>query len=162
MTQGMPPLKCLLTFTTVMEHGSFARAADELHVTPSAVSHQIRALETMLGKSLFVRARRSVQPTADAVAYAETIRESFSRIAVATSRFIARAGTRRLRVHSSPSFATLWLLPRLASFQRRHPDIDVSLGAAHEPARLGEDGYMINIQHARPIPEECDGLVLAE
>jgi LysR family glycine cleavage system transcriptional activator len=162
MIRGMPPLKCLQTFTAVMETGSFARAADQLSVTPSAVSHQIRMLEDILGKPLFVRKNRTVQPTEDAVAYANALGESFTRIAVATSRFSSEGGVQRLMLHSAPSLATLWLVPRLGAFQQRHPEIDVTLFAGHEPAKLGDDGFMIDIQYARPVPDTCDGIVLCE
>ncbi|MBL8698168.1 MAG: LysR family transcriptional regulator [Alphaproteobacteria bacterium] len=162
MIRGMPPLRCLLTFSAVMESGSFARAAAQLHVTPSAISHQIRQLETMLGKPLFIRARRTVTPTEDAIAYAAAIGESFTRIAVATGRLASGIGVQRLALHSAPSFATLWLMPRLRDFMSRHPDIDVTLCAGHEPAKLGEDGFMVDIQYARPVPDACDSIVLAE
>lgn len=162
MIKGMPPLKCLLTFSAVMETGSFARAANQLNVTPSAVSHQIRALEDILGKPLFVRAKRTVLPTEDALAYAAALGESFTRIAIATSRFAASGGVFRLMLHSAPSLATLWLVPRLGSFRRKHPEIDLTLFAGHEPAKLGGDGFMVDIQYARPVPDACDSIVLAE
>src|SRR5687768_13144212 len=100
MIRGMPPLKCLQTFAAVMETGTFARAAEQLSVTPSAVSHQIRMLEDILGKPLFVRRNRTVQPTEDAVAYANALGESFTRIAVATSRFSSEGSVQRLMLHS--------------------------------------------------------------
>lgn len=162
MIRGMPPLKCLQTFTAAMETGSFARAAEQLNVTPSAVSHQIRVLEDILGKPLFVRRNRTVQPTEDAVAYANALGESFTRIAVATSRFSSEGSVQRLMLHSAPSLATLWLMPRLASFRTRHPEIDLTLFAGHEPAKLGDDGFMIDIQYNRPVPEACEGIVLGE
>jgi LysR family transcriptional regulator, glycine cleavage system transcriptional activator len=162
MIRGMPPLKCLQTFTAVMESGSFARAAEKLNVTPSAVSHQIRMLEDILGKPLFVRRNRTVEPSEDAVAYANALGESFTRIAVATSRFSSEGRTQRLMLHSAPSLATLWLVPRIASFRRRHPEIDLTLFAGHEPAKLGDEGFMIDIQYARPVPEDCEGIPLAE
>lgn len=162
MIRGMPPLKCLQTFAAVMETGTFARAAEQLNVTPSAVSHQIRLLEDILGKPLFVRKNRSVQPTEDAVAYANALGESFTRIAVATSRFASEGSVLRLMLHSAPSLATLWLVPRLASFRARHPDIDLTLFAGHEPAKLGDDGFMIDIQYNRPVPEACEGIALCE
>jgi len=162
MIRGMPPLKCLQTFTAVMETGSFSRAAEQLNVTPSAVSHQIRLLEDILGKPLFVRRNRTVQPTEDAVAYANALGESFTRIAVATSRFSSEGAVQRLMLHSAPSLATLWLVPRLGSFHARHPEIDLTLFAGHEPAKLGDDGFMIDIQYNRPVPEACEGIVLGE
>ncbi len=162
MLRGMPPLKCLQTFAAVMETGSFARAAEQLNVTPSAVSHQIRMLEDILGKPLFVRRNRTVQPTEDAVAYANALGESFTRIAVATSRFSSEGSVQRLMLHSAPSLATLWLVPRIGSFLARHPEIDLTLFAGHEPAKLGDDGCMIDIQYNRPVPEACESIVLTE
>lgn len=162
MIRGMPPLRCLQTFAAVMESGTFARAAERLAVTPSAVSHQIRMLEDILGKPLFVRRNRTVQPSEDAVAYANALSESFTRIAVATSRFASEGSVLRLMLHSAPSLATLWLVPRLGSFLARHPEIDLTLFAGHEPAKLGDDGFMIDIQYNRPVPEACEGIVLSE
>jgi LysR family glycine cleavage system transcriptional activator len=162
MIRGMPPLKCLQTFTAVMETGSFARAAGQLNVTPSAVSHQIRLLEDILGKPLFARKNRTVEPTEDAVSYANALGESFTRIAVATSRFSSEGSVQRLMLHSAPSLATLWLVPRLGSFRLRHPEIDLTLFAGHEPAKLGDDGFMIDIQYMRPVPEACEGVALCE
>jgi LysR family glycine cleavage system transcriptional activator len=162
MIRGMPPLKCLQTFAAVMETGSFARAAEQLNVTPSAISHQIRMLEDILGKPLFARRNRTVLPTEDAIAYANALGESFTRIAVATSRFASEGSVQRLMLHSAPSLATLWLVPRLGSFRARHPQIDLTLFAGHEPAKLGDDGFMIDIQYNRPVPEACEGIVLCE
>ena len=161
IARGLPPLRWLLTFGEVMRTGSFAGAAARLHVTASAVSHQMRALEASLGKPLFTRARRAVTPTEDATAYHAAIAESFARIAAATRQITGPAGG-RLTLHSSPSFATLWLMPRIGDFMQLHPDIDVALASGNEPVRLGEDGFVIDIQHARPVPEDCDGILLAE
>lgn len=162
MIGGMPPLQWLLTFRAVMEAGSFAGAARELNLTPSAISHQMRALEGMLGRPLFLRARRSVIPTEEAITYSASIGESFARLVTATSRVASGTGVRRLPIHASPSFATLWLTPRLGHFLRENPGIDVALFASHEPARLGQDGILIDIQYARPVPETCEALPLGE
>lgn len=162
MLTSMPPLQWLATFQAVIETGSFAGAAKSLGLTPSAISHQMRALEGMLGQRLFLRDKRHVTPTEEALSYATTIAESFARLMAATTRLATGAGARRLPIHCSPSFATLWLVPRLKDFQREHPDIDISLFASHEPARLGQDGILIDIQYARPVPETCEAIVLAE
>jgi LysR family glycine cleavage system transcriptional activator len=162
MIRGMPPLRCLQTFAAVMETGTFARASEQLNVTPSAVSHQIRMLEDILGKPLFIRRNRTVQATEDAVAYANALGESFTRIAVATSRFTTEGAVQRLMVHSAPSLATLWLVPRLGAFCARHPEIDLTLFAGHDPAKLGDDGVMVDIQYNRPVPEACESIVLSE
>ena len=162
MIGGMPPLQWLQTFRAVMEAGSFAGAAKLLNLTPSAISHQMRALEGMLGRQLFLRVRRSVVPTEEALTYSASIGESFARLMTATIRVASGAGVRRLPIHASPSFATLWLMPRLGQFLREHPSIDVALFASHEPARLGQDGILIDIQYARPVPEDCEAVALGE
>ncbi len=162
MIGGMPPLQWLSTFQAVMETGSFAGAARELGLTPSAISHQMRALEGMIGQRLFLRDKRAVVPTEEARIYSASISESFTRLVAATSRVASGAGVRRLPIHASPSFATLWLGPRLGLFLRDHPAIDISLFASHEPARLGQDGILIDIQYARPVPETCEAIVLGE
>jgi LysR family glycine cleavage system transcriptional activator len=156
MDLQMPPLQWLLTFNAVMEEGSFAAAARRLNLTPSAISHQMRALEHRLGLKLFLRERRIVTPTEEATTYAASIAESFSRLATATNRLVASGASRRVPIHSSPSFATLWLTPRLGGFLVEHPAIDVTLFASHEPARLGQDGILIDIQYARAVPENCE------
>jgi LysR family transcriptional regulator, glycine cleavage system transcriptional activator len=158
----MPPLQWLLTFKTVMEEGSFAGAARRLHLTPSAISHQMRALEHRLGQNLFLRDRRIVTPTEEAITYAASIAESFARLASATNRLASSGGTRRLPIHCSPSFATLWLAPRLGAFLAAHPAIDITLFASHEPARLGQDGILVDIQYARAVPENCEAVTLGE
>jgi LysR family transcriptional regulator, glycine cleavage system transcriptional activator len=157
-----PPLQWLLTFSAVMEEGSFAAAARRLNLTPSAISHQMRALEHRLGLRLFLRDKRVVAPTEEALTYAASIAESFARLATATNRLVSSGASRRLPIHCSPSFATLWLTPRLGQFLAAHPAIDITLFASHEPARLGQDGILIDIQYARPVPETCDALSLGE
>ena len=162
MIGDLPPLQWLATFRAVMEAGSFAAAARLLNVTPSAVSHQMRALESALGRPLFVRSKRTVFPTEDALNYSAAIAESFARLITATNRIATATGVRRLSIHASPSFATLWLVPRLGDFLKMHPSLDLSLFASHDPTRFGEDGIMIDIQYGRAVPEACESHVLAE
>lgn len=162
MRGELPPLQWLVTFRAVMATGSFAGAAKELGLTPSAISHQMRALEQRLGRQLFLRVKRSVVPNEEALTYSESIAESFARLMTATSRVMAGAGARRLPIHCSPSFATLWLTPRLGLFLAEHPDLDIQLMASHEPARLGEDGTLIDIQYNRPVPEGCRAVPLGQ
>lgn len=162
MIGGLPPLQWLHTFRAVMEAGSFAGAARLLNLTPSAISHQMRALEGMLGRRLFLRVKRTVIPTEEALTYSASIGESFARLMTATSRVASGAGVRRLPIHASPSLATLWLVPRLGQFLREHPTIDIALFASHEPARLGQDGILIDIQYNRPVPEDCEAVSLGD
>ncbi|MGL4637168.1 MAG: LysR substrate-binding domain-containing protein [Beijerinckiaceae bacterium] len=162
MIKDLPPLQWLLTFQSVMENGSFAGAAKVLNLTPSAISHQMRALEQNLGQRLFLRDKRSVTPTEEALAYSNAIAEGFARLVSATNLVVSSAGARRLPIHCSPSFATLWLTPRLGSFMNQNPDIDIALFASHEPAKLGQDGILLDIQYARPVPDNCEAILLGE
>ncbi len=161
MSVSLPPLHWLATFRAVMATGSFARAAEALHLTPSAISHQMRALEARLGRPLFLRQNRSVVPTEDAILYSASIEESFARLMTATQRVASHHGSRRLAIHCSPSFATLRLAPLLPSFHAANPEIDIALFASHEPAKLADDGILIDIQYARPVPEHCHSIPLA-
>jgi LysR family transcriptional regulator, glycine cleavage system transcriptional activator len=162
MDNAMPPLQWLLTFNAVMEEGSFAAAARRLNLTPSAISHQMRALEHRLGRNLFLRDKRIVTPTEEAITYSASIVESFARLATATNRLVSSGAARRLPIHCSPSFATLWLTPRLGQFLAENPAIDITLFASHEPARLGQDGILVDIQYARAVPENCEAVGLGE
>ena len=161
MSISLPPLHWLATFRAVMATGSFARAAEVLHLTPSAISHQMRALEARLGRALFLRQNRRVVPTEDAILYSASIEESFARLMTATQRVASHQGSRRLTIHCSPSFATLRLAPLLASFHSANPEIDIALFASHEPAKLADDGILIDIQYARPVPDHCLSIPLA-
>ncbi|MFM9976151.1 MAG: LysR substrate-binding domain-containing protein [Beijerinckiaceae bacterium] len=162
MDQTMPPLQWLLTFNAVISEGSFAGAARRLNLTPSAISHQMRALEHRLGRKLFLRDRRIVTATEEATTYAASVAASFARLATATNLLVSSGAARRLPIHCSPSFATLWLTPRLGTFMAAHPAIDITLFASHEPARLGQDGILVDIQYARAVPENCEAVGLGE
>ena len=163
MIGGMPPLQWLLTFRAVMEAGSFAGAAKLLNLTPSAISHQMRALEGMLGRALFLRERRTVVPTEEALTYSASIGESFARLVTATSRVASGVGVRRLPIHCSPSFATLWLVPRLGRFTARYPDISVSVDTSLRQALFPLDGVDLAIRMGKgPWPGTTSHLLLRE
>jgi LysR family glycine cleavage system transcriptional activator len=122
-----PPLNFLRTFEAAARHQSFARAAEELHITPAAVSQQIRTLEQRLGVTLFARAARSLSLTPAGRDYALAVGRALSDIQAATRALGRFERTGRLTVTTFQSFATLWLLPRLASFRAHYPEIDVRL-----------------------------------
>lgn len=123
----LPPLNAVQTFEVAARHLSFQRAADELHVTPSAISHQIRALEAFLGVRLFVRRTRQVSLTSEGQSYLPAIRAALDQINAATARVAADRDRGPLSMNVSPSFAAGWLVPRLARFQLVHPSIEVRL-----------------------------------
>lgn len=126
-TRRLPPLNTLRSFEAAARHASFLRAAKELNVTASAVSHQIRALERFLGVPLFRRDGRQVQLTREGANYLQGIREGLNLMAVATERIHAPRAGGVLTLSVAPSFARPWLAPRLAGFQFEHPELEVRL-----------------------------------
>lgn len=125
----LPPLNSLRAFEAAARHANFRKAADELHVTPAAVSHQVKALEDYLGIQLFYRLPRALELTPAAQACLPQLREGFS--ALATAAELIRTGARRetLFLEVAPSFAVKWLGRRIDRFVCAHPDIDVHIEA---------------------------------
>ena len=128
MARRLPPLNALRAFEAGARHLSFTKAADELHVTQAAVSHQVKALEDHLGVRLFRRLTRRLALTEEGRALLPVVSEAFDRIAEAAER-IGRDGgrPRTLTVSVTPSFGGRWLVHRLSRFWRAHPDIDLRL-----------------------------------
>ena len=114
----LPPLDSLKVFEAAARAGSFQAAADELSITPSAVSHRIRALEDFLGVTLFDRVGRHVALTGDGARYAGEVGDAIATIRNATRRLTAGKGKRTLNLSLAPAFAMRMLLPRLTRFQR--------------------------------------------
>jgi LysR family glycine cleavage system transcriptional activator len=106
---------------------SFTRAADELNVTQTAVSHQIRRLEEQLGLTLFVRGGRALHLTHEAREYLPAVRAAFADLRLATDRLLRADRDRVLTVSCLPSLAAKWLVPRLATFQDAHRDLEVRI-----------------------------------
>lgn len=123
----IPPLSAVQTFEAAARHLSFQRAAQELHVTPSAVSHQVRSLEQFLGTRLFRRLTRQVVLTPEGQAYLPAIRTALDQIQTATARITASRSGGPLTMSVAPTFATGWLVPRLPHFQVAHPSIEVRI-----------------------------------
>ncbi len=123
----MPPLNALKCFEAAARSGSFSRAAEELHVTQSAVSHQIRQLEEWFGFQLFDRLGRHTSPTPKAEELARSLADAFGIIATACRRAAQTDSKPPLAIAAIPSIATIWLIPRLPLFLRQHPEIEVSL-----------------------------------
>ena len=123
----LPPLNALRTFEVAARHLSFAQAAQELHVTPGAVSHQVTALENYLGIALFRRGTRAVALTAAAQACLPKLSEGFDCLSEAVERLGTGEQHGVLTVSVAPAFATRWLLPRLPSFTAAHPEVELRL-----------------------------------
>ncbi|THF62949.1 transcriptional regulator GcvA [Pseudothauera nasutitermitis] len=130
MPHRLPPLNALRAFEAAARHLSFKQAAQELAVTPTAISHQIRGLEDYLGCMLFRRLTRALALTPEGEALLPKVREGMACLAAAVAQ-VRKPGPRaRLAVTAPPSFATRWLVPRLQGFARREPDIELHLSGA--------------------------------
>lgn len=131
MAYRLPPLGSLRAFEAAARHLSFKHAAEELHVTPAAISQQIKGLEEYLGVSLFVRLTRALAITAQGEAMLPKIRAGFDCLAEAvdSTRAVDAGG---LDVTAPPSFATRWLVPRLPAFAAVHPGIRIRLSSSSD------------------------------
>jgi len=128
----LPPLNALRAFEAAARHLNFSRAADELSVTPGAVSQQIQNLEDYVGVALFKRTPKGLLLTDPAQIALPALREAFDRLAEAASMLTAAVDGRRLTVSVAPSFAAKWLVPRLGQFETLHPQVDVWISAGME------------------------------
>lgn len=117
-------MKC---FESAARHGSFNKAAQELNVTPSAISHQIKGLESFLGIELFRRTKRKVVLTEAGEKYIKPIKQVFQQLEQATADLTSAQHAGSLRLAVAPSFLTRWLMPRMERFQSRYPDIEIEI-----------------------------------
>lgn len=148
----LPPLNALRAFEAAGRHLSFSRAADELAVTPGAISQQMRILEEWLGTPLFKRDPKGITLTEAGHAALPHMREGFDHLLTGTRLMKAGSGPARITVSVPPSFASKWLVPRLDVFQEREPDVDVYVHADMDVVdfamadvdvaiRFGQGGY---------------------
>ena len=124
-----PPLNALRAFEAAARHLSFKNAAKELHVTPGAVSHQVKLLEGHLGVALFRRLTRALELTSEAQAMLPKVREGLESLAAAVERVRARDGVCSLTVVAPPNFAARWLMPRLGRFTAAHPNLELHVAS---------------------------------
>jgi LysR family glycine cleavage system transcriptional activator len=128
-TDRIPPLNALRAFEAAARRLSFTKAAEELNVTPGAISQQIRQLEDYAGTPLFKRTGRSVLLTDAAQASLPLVRDAFEQIGEAGRIMRAPARKGRVMVSSAPSFAAKWLAPKLDSFHRNHDGVEAWISA---------------------------------
>ncbi len=152
----LPPLNALRVFEAAARHLSFTKAAEELHVTPGAVSQQIKALEDFLQTPVFRRHKRALLLTDEAQASLPVLREGFDKLMEAGEILAKKADAGRLTVSVAPSFASKWLVPRLDRFQEAHPDIDVWVSADMNVVDFAVDDVDIAIRYG---PGRYQGLV---
>lgn len=143
---NLPPLKAVLAFEVVARLGNVSKAAEELNLTPSAVSHQIANLEAYIGRKLFERTARGVELTPAGQRYHQSLAGVLAIIASAAENARAEA-IDILRIQASPSFAGLWLMPRLSRFMSEHPDIQLRLSASHVHSDFSRGEVDIDIRY---------------
>ena len=146
VTRSLPPLNALRAFEAAARHLSFTRAAEELHVTQAAVSHQIRTLEEHLGLPLFRRLTRGLLLTDAGQTLFPPIRHAFDTLAGAVGTLKARDSAGSLTVTVLPSFAAKWLVPRMSRFQDHHPDIDLRIAAGERLVDFARDDVDLGIR----------------
>lgn len=145
MAQRLPPLAALRPFEAAARLESFSRAAEELHLTHGAVSHQVRALEEHLGVPLFARHGKRVTLTAAGRGFAERVRSALDDIAAAAASLRSRRDD-RLNISVLPSFASRWLMPRLIRFMDANPKMDVNVTASTALANFRDDEVDVAIR----------------
>jgi len=147
MSNRLPPLNALRAFEVSARLRSFSRAAEELNVTPAAISHQIKGLEEYLGTRLFNRANRTLMLTQEGQTLLPGIRRGFSAFHDAMEAFGLHDETGLLNVAVTPSFASRWLVPRLESFNKAHPEIDIRMTTSMGLIDYDRDGIEIGVRY---------------
>lgn len=159
----LPPLAALRAFEAAVRHGGFARAAEELALTPNAVAHQVRQLEAALDMRLFERHPRGVVATPAGRAYAAALADTFAQIAEATREVQARSDLRVVTVTAMPSLVSRWLMPRLTRLAAAHPDVEVRILATVAPVDLPRGDADVAIRlGAGPYPGLADEPLMVE
>jgi len=146
MSDRLPPLTALRAFDAAARHMSFAKAAEELNVTPAALSFQIKSLEAHLGAPLFRRLNRAVELTEAGVALAPGADEGFQALGSAWRQARRVLDTTSLTVTAGPALTAKWLAPRLYDFARSHPEIDLRLSAGLRMMDLRRDTVDVAIR----------------
>lgn len=147
MTRKLPPLNTLPCFEAAARLLNFSKAAEELSVTPGAISRAIKHLEEQLGTQLFERGTRSVRLSSIGEPYARAVRDTLEQLATATALATSRRSETTLNVSTSDGFAGRWLVPRLYRFHRAHADIDVRVSTTGKLTNFFGDGIDVAIRY---------------
>ncbi len=137
----LPPLNAVRTFEVAARHGSFLKAAEELHVTSGAVSRSVKSLEDYLGVELFTRSHRTVRLTREGEAYARVIAQSLGQLSDATEQLFPRRARNVLSVCCHLTFAVYWLIPRWAKFRSLHPEYEIEVHTDVPPESADVDAF---------------------
>ncbi|HLT76010.1 MAG TPA: transcriptional regulator GcvA [Ferrovibrio sp.] len=149
MPRQLPPLNMLRVFEAAARHLSFTRAAEELHVTQAAVSHQVKALEEFLGVALFRRYNRRLVLTEAGQNYLPSLRDAFDLMEAATRRLGRDAESGVLKISTLHSFAARWLVPRVPRFHKRHPEIELSISTSTSLVDFRRDDVDVAVRVGR-------------
>jgi LysR family glycine cleavage system transcriptional activator len=144
--QRLPNLAALRAFEAAARHENFSRAAEEIHLTHGAISHQIRALEEDLGVQLFHRNGKRIAITPEGQRFATIVRRSLQDIAAAAAELKSSAKVKRLTISALPSFAARWLAMRLGKFIDRNPDVEVTLQSSAHMVDLNRGDVDVGIR----------------
>ncbi|MCZ4059060.1 LysR substrate-binding domain-containing protein [Pantoea sp. LMR881] len=159
---GLPPLRALHYFHQAALNSSFSLAAEHLHVTHSAISHQIRQLESWMGKPLFVRTQGRVKLTSHGERLLLSCQKAFSELH-STCESIRTGMRYHLKVSCSPSFLSQWLIPRIATFYQRHPDIEIQFQALANINQLrSEHTDILVLSQEQPPDGDIDATLVSE
>jgi len=149
MRRHLPPFAAVRAFEAAARHQSFKAAARELHLTQSAISHQVKSLEEFLGVSLFDRNGHGVALTPRGSNYVSDVSSILDRLSTSTERLAGIAETGTLKVCASPGFASRWLMPRLSRLASAHPGIDVEVATTSDPLQFPDDDTDVLIQYGQ-------------
>jgi LysR family glycine cleavage system transcriptional activator len=158
----LPPLNALRAFEVIARHLSFARAAEELHVTPAALSHQIRALEEQLGTALFHRRTRAIELTEAGRLIYPGLHAGFDNLRRAMAALERDRAGNVLVISATPGLVAKWLMPRLWRFLRAHPDIDARVSATLKLVDFAAEGVDVGIRLSKHITSDLHVELLFE
>jgi len=154
MPRKIPPFAALRAFEAAARHCNLRLASEELFLSVSAVSHQIKALEQFLGAQLFMRTPAGLRLTAAGTSYLEDIAGAFDRLAVATAHVSQTRDLTKISLNIFPSLAVLWLMPLLPSWYERSPDTDITVITSIESVsfRAGSFDMAIRYEEKSTLP----------
>lgn len=158
MRDALPPLSCLRAFEAAARHLSFTQAGGELSLSQSAVSRQIKRLETDLGRPLFERHVEGLRLTPSGERYFRVVQRLLRELSDETARLRRRGDSRQLTLASSPTIASIWLARQLPAFQRAHPHIEIRILTVEDPHRLDLGEFDLGIYYHVPFEVDPPGL----
>ena len=160
----LPSLNSLRAFSAVAETGSYSQAARQLNVTHAAVGQQVKSLEERLGVSLVVRVGRGITLTSEGASLARDLESGFTAIHRGVVTLTGADASRPVQITTSPAFAVEWLMPRIAEFQQRHPEITLMLNPSVEVMELKPGGIDLAVRYAdrRRLEMEVTSVLISD